>query len=119
MVTSCLFNPRADRRNQNGRDVVDSNGAAAMVLRASHRGVPSLAASLRLDHRIILLGGVAMTREEIERLADQLIEPYGENISRRTRAADALLALLDKRDRLEQLRSGYENQIASLDKHSV
>src|SRR5208283_5367032 len=46
-----------------------------------------------------------MTREEIERLADQLIEPYGENISRRTLAADALLFLLADCDRLERERN--------------
>src|SRR5208283_3425348 len=55
-----------------------------------------------------------MTREDIERLADQLIEPYGENISRRTRAADALLALLADRDRLERERDESRNVFISV-----
>ena len=44
----------------------------------------------------------APTREEIERLADELIEPYGENISRRTKAADYLLDLLKRAEAAER-----------------
>ena len=43
------------------------------------------------------------TREEIERLAEHLVEPYGANITRRTRCADALLALLHDREAWENI----------------
>src|SRR5208283_2354080 len=80
-----------------------------------------------------------MTREEIERLAELLRSGSWRNVEALS-AADALISLLAnrdrletahaqmqrsldeayaERDRLEQLRAGYENQIASLDKHSV